>query len=140
MPPVTPTTIRATGPLCPRLRGSLRRGGVVLELQLAAGDLLHRHRQVVLRAGLDERRRCVLQPETLSELVVVVVDLPGPLRCHDHERVPRRRVHIGRGMDEELVDAGLDHRRAMVPARIISRSTIAANTSPARVTSSFRTM
>ena len=140
MPPVTPTRIRATGTLC-RWRSHLsakrtsgtalgKPGGfpgatclhrsttrrVVRERELAPGDLLHRHRQVVLRSGLDERRGRVLQPESLSELVVVVVDLTGPLRGHDHERVPRRRIDVRGGVREELVDAGFDHRCAMVPA------------------------
>src|SRR6187551_789025 len=146
MPPVTPTRMRATAPIVPVTKpdavreADLRRGTVVRERQLAPGDLLHRHRQVVLRARLDERRGRVLQPETLSELMVLVVDLPSSLRGHDDERVPRRRVDVGGGVREELVDTRFDHRLAMVPASTSSRSTIAASTSPARVTSSFLTM
>src|SRR6476619_1783360 len=146
MPPVTPTRIRATATIVPVTgpdavrEADLRRGSAVRERQLAPGDLLHGHRQVVLRARLDERRGRILKPETLSELVVVVVDLTSSLRGHDDERVPRRRIDVGGGVREELVDAGFDHRDAMVPARTSSRSTIAASTSPARVTSSLRTM
>ena len=62
--------------------------GWVLVLDLPAGDLFHRHRQVVLRAGLDQRRRGFLEADALPELVVVVVDLPRALGCDDHEGVP----------------------------------------------------
>jgi len=94
------------------------RGGVNLVAQLTA----------------DERRRGILEAHALSELVVVVVDLPGALGRHDHEGVAR--VHVL----QQGVDAGMDHRRPMVPASASSRSTIAASTSVARSTSSLRTM
>src|SRR5213594_3642566 len=106
----------------------------VTVLELPAGDLFHRHRQVVLRARLDKRRRSLLEADALAELVVVVVDLASALRRDDDERVT--------GLDsfEQLVDAWMDHGRAMVPtpASSSSRSTIAERTAVARSRSSFR--
>ena len=55
-------------------------------LDLAFGDFLEGHRQVVLGARLHERRGELVE-RALTELVVVVVDLPRPLRGNDHERV-----------------------------------------------------
>src|SRR5216684_9382202 len=85
--------------------GPLRRWGLELllavgVLELALGDLLESHRQVVLRARLDERRRGVLEAHALTELVVVVVDLAGTLGGDDHERIARVDVL------EQLIDAG----------------------------------
>src|SRR5918992_5363709 len=145
MPPVTPKRIRAIrtfclpagrGPERERLaaRGSERRLLLVVVLDLALGDFLQGHGQVVLRARLDERRRRLLEAEALAELVVVVVDLASALRGDDDERVAR--VHVV----EQAVDSGLDHGRAMVPARANSRSTSARRACVARSTSSFRTM
>src|SRR5205085_7885830 len=74
----------------------------VLVPELALGDLLQGHRQVVLRARLDERRRGLVE-RALAEHVVLVVDLPRALGGDDHERVAR--VHVL----EQLVDAGMDH-------------------------------
>src|SRR4029453_15812915 len=92
IPPVTPTRIRA-------IRGDLP---LVVVLDLALGDFLEGDRQVVLRARLDERRGKVLE-RPLTELVVVVVDLPGALRRDEHEAVAVGHVH------EQLVDAWVNH-------------------------------
>src|SRR3954447_17135664 len=51
--------------------------GVLVD-DLALGGLLEGHRQVVLRARLDQRRRELVE-RPLTELVVVVVDLPRAL-------------------------------------------------------------
>src|SRR6478736_946319 len=128
MPPVTPRITRAMRSLCTRnqsppmpalpasaacaqshhrswrvtmVRAAPDSSGRVGVLDLALGDLLEGHRQVVLRARLDERRQ--LFEGAFAELVVVVVDLPGTLGRHDHERVAA--VHVA----EQLVDAWLDH-------------------------------
>src|SRR5919197_6238244 len=135
MPPETPSRIRATNGLCRvGLRPAIRRYlfALVLVRDLALGDLLEGHRQVVLRARLDERRQH-LSERPLTELVVVVVDLPRPLRRDDHERVPR--VHVA----EELVDARVDHGRLMVAASSSSRRTIDSSSPAARSGSSFST-
>src|SRR5919108_5438116 len=115
MPPETPTSTRATPAFCPLRAGSrLLRVGV---LEFALGDLLEGHRQVVLRARLDQRRRGLLEADALTELVVVVVDLASALRGDDYERVARIDVF------EQLIDAGMDHggswylRRATLVAR-----------------------
>src|SRR5687768_2197784 len=94
---------------------------------LAVGDLFHRHRQVVLRAGLDERRRGLVEADALTELVVVVVDLPSSLRGDEHERVARAVYLV-----EQIVEAWVDHRPAMVPARATSHSTSATRAAVAR--------
>src|SRR2546430_8944364 len=82
---------------------------LVRVLDLALRDLFERHRQVVLRARLDERGQELVE-RAFAELVVVVVDLPGTLRGHDHERVAR--VHVV----QQFVDAGMDHGSEMLPA------------------------
>src|SRR5688500_20316152 len=102
---------------------------------LPAGDLFPRHRQVVLRAGLDERRRGLVEADALTELMVIVVDLPRSLRRHEHECVARA-VHLV----EQIVEAWIDHRPAMVPARATSHSTSATRAAVALSMSSFRTM
>src|SRR6059058_371831 len=104
----------------------------VLVAQLALGDLLQGHGQVVLRARLDERRRRLVE-RALAEHVVVVVDLARALGGDDHERVAR--VHVL----EQLVDAGMDHGRAMVPAPSSARRTISSTSLTARSSSSFTT-
>src|SRR3954470_22594686 len=63
----------------------------VLVLDLARGDFLERDRQVVLGAGLDHRRRELVEGP-LTEVVVVAVDLPGALCSDDDGRVVR--VHV----------------------------------------------
>src|SRR5918911_2604329 len=99
--------------------------------QLALGDLLERHREVVLRARLHERRREVVE-RALAELMVVVVDLASPLRGDDHERVARVDVL------EQLIDAWMDHGPAMLPAADRSSwPTISSSSSTARRRSSF---
>src|SRR5262245_58004295 len=92
-----------------------------LVLDLPAGDLFHRHREVVLRAGLDQGRRGFLEAHALPQLVVVVVDLPRALGGDDDQGVPR--------IDpvEQIVDAWIDHGRAMVPASASSHSTSAVS-------------
>jgi hypothetical protein len=62
-------------------RCSLRASVRVLVPDLARGDLFEGHRQVVLRAGLDQRGQLV--ERALAELVVVVVDLPRALGADD---------------------------------------------------------
>src|SRR5215212_2396723 len=117
---------------------------LVRVLDLALGGLFERHRQVVLRARLDERGQELVE-SAFAELVVVVVDLPGALRGHDDEGVAR--VHVV----EQFVDAGMDHGLEMLPAArgaacrvaqeavqaqaraaAISRLTIVSNSSMAR--------
>src|SRR5215213_2252446 len=103
----------------------------VLVLELALGDLFEGHGEVVLRTGLDERRRCLLESNSLTQLVVVVVDLASPLGRDDHDRVARVDVV------EELIDAGMNHGPLMVPAVWSSRLTIPVSSSAARSTSSL---
>src|SRR5439155_21582995 len=104
----------------------------VLVDDLALGGLLEGHRQVVLRAGLDQRRGELVE-RPLAELMVVVVDLPRALGGDDHERVARV------DLVQQLVDAGMDHGRTMVAAPSKFRATIAASSSAARSLSSLRT-
>src|SRR6478609_4861708 len=120
MPPVTPRRIRLMPESCLLLGGR----GVLVD-DLALGGLLEGHRQVVLRARLDQRRRELVE-RPLTELVVVVVDLPRALGGDDHECVPG--VHLA----EKLVDAGMDHGRAMVAAAPRCSATIAARASAER--------
>ena len=101
-------------------------------VQHALRDLLHGHREVVLRAGLDERRRIVVEG-ALAELVVVVVDLPGTLRGHDDQRIARVNVL------EQIVYAGMNHRFGMVAAGTADRRTRAESSLTARSRSSFST-
>src|SRR5919106_31426 len=115
MPPVTPKRTRAT----PARRGLLVRDG-----DLALGDLLEGHRQVVLRARLDERRRKVVEG-ALAELMVIVVDLPGALGGRDHEAVTRA-FHA----PEQIVQSWMHHRAESLPAS--SRSSISPALSVAR--------
>src|SRR5918999_2653869 len=91
MPPLTPSSRRAK--LC-RLP--------VAVLDLAARDLFEGDRQVVLGAGVDHRRRELLEGP-LAEVVVVGVDLARALGGDDHAGV--------RGGDvlEQPVYAGGDH-------------------------------
>src|ERR671919_2880634 len=122
MPPVTPRRTRAMPARC----GLLVRDG-----DLALGDLLEGHRQVVLRARLDERRRKVVE-RALAELVVIVVDLPGAFGGRDHESVSR--AFDG---SEQIVQSWMHHRAESLPAS--SRSTISSSRATARSTSSFST-
>src|SRR5262245_40129846 len=117
--------MRLMAALCP---GS----AAVVVRDLALGDLFEGKRQVVLRARLDQRRREFVE-RALTELVVVVVDLPRALGGDDHEGVARV------DLVEELIDAWMDHRRAMVAASFMFRSTIATHSSAARSRSSFST-
>src|SRR5581483_3864268 len=122
MPPVTPRRTRRA------MAAALR---LVRVLDLALCGLLEGHGQVVLRARLDEGRKLV--EGAFTELVVVVVDLPGTLRGVDHQRVAR--VHVV----EQLIDSGMDHGRLMVPAVASSRRTISSSLLTARWRSSLST-
>src|SRR3982750_4874815 len=118
MPPVTPRRIRAIArKWCLLLR--------VLVDDLALGGLLEGHRQVILRARLDQRRRELVE-RPLTELVVVVVDLPRALGGDDDQRGTRV------DLCHDLVDAGMDHCGAMVAARSSSRATTSASAFAAR--------
>src|SRR5690348_12838307 len=128
-----PAPLRIDQPVAPAKRGTRGNQGSparVVVLHLALGDFFQGHRQVVLRARLDERGRVVVEG-SLTELVVVVVDLPSALRRDDHQRVA--------GVDtfEQLVDAWMDHGCGMVPAASSSRRTIVSSVSTARSRSSF---
>ena len=142
---IVPFRPRRAASLRRRSAGAARRehrsGGVrsrVLVRDLALCNLFHRHRQVVLRARLDQRRRRRFEAHALTELMVIAVDLPCALRRHDHEGVARVDVL------QQVIDARFDHRAPMVPVGAVpmtsSRSTMAVSTSVARCTSSFRTM
>src|SRR5437870_9684697 len=96
MPPLTPTSTRAMRR--PPARDYL--SGVVLDL--ARFDFLERDREVVLGAGVDHRRRELVEG-ALAEVVVVGVDLAGPLGGHDHAGV------VGVDDLEEAIDARRDH-------------------------------
>src|SRR5215213_8477287 len=74
----------------------------VVVLDLAGGDFLQRDRQVVLRGGLDHRRRELVE-RPLTEVVVVAVDLPRALCGDEHGGV------VGVDVLEELVEARGDH-------------------------------
>src|SRR5882757_8219380 len=97
--------------------------GVLVD-DLALGDLFEGHRQVVLRARLDQRRRELIEC-ALAQLVVVVVDLPGALGRDDHQRVARVDLL------HQFVDAGMNHGRGMVAAARSSRVTISDRRSAA---------
>src|SRR5215210_327038 len=117
---------------------SVRLALAVVVLDLALGDLLQGHGQVVLRARLDERRRGLFEAHALAELVVVVVDLPRALGGDDDQRVAR--VDTTGVRVQQFVDARMDHEPAMVPAAASSCWTSAESASVARSTSSLRTM
>src|SRR3954453_20866164 len=93
MPPLTPrTTCR---PFMPGGRSDLR--FELLERQRVLVDLTQGHRQrLLLDVGRDERADVLEQ--TLAELRVVGVDLAGPLRGVDDQRV------LALDLVEELVD------------------------------------
>src|SRR5205823_2451069 len=103
MPPVTPSSTRRPA------SGDLLDADTLgpLEDDLAFGDLLQgdRQRLVLQPARLYERRHEL--SAALAELAVVRVDLAGPLRGEDDERV--LRVHpLGA---EQVVDLRFDHQR-----------------------------
>src|SRR5207244_9783920 len=76
-----------------------------LVVDLAVRDLLQgdgeglRRKRARLDQGRDEL------PATFAELAVIGVDLAGPFRRQDHQRIPR--IHAGL----EVIDLGLDHVR-----------------------------
>src|SRR6187455_225935 len=126
--------MRATAPLCLRAAETwaLLLVGV---LDLVLGDFFQGHGQVVLRARLDERRRSFLEAHALTELVVIVVDLPGALCGDDDERVARVD---STGLNvQQFIDTRMDHERGMVAASASSRSIRAWSASVARATSSL---
>src|SRR5919109_2097857 len=123
MPPVTPRSTRATP-----AEGS---GLLLADGDLALGDLLEGHRQVVLRPRFDERRREIVE-RPLAELVMVVVDLARPLGSGDHERVAGA-VDVC----EQIFESWIHHRAGSLPASW--RSTISSSRSTARRRSSFST-
>src|SRR5436190_23775831 len=125
MPPLTPSRIRAIAP--GPLDGPAL--GAVLEADLAGGELLKGDRDVVLAAlGVDHRRR-VLAEVALTEVVVVAVDLAGPLRRHHNGGV------VGVGLLEQSVYAGMDHGSE---SSCSSRTTLSSS-SAARSSSSLTT-
>src|SRR5687767_3212510 len=95
MPPLTPSRILATRRLALSWLDAVAVG------DLALCDLFERNRQIVLGGSLDHRGRKLLE-HSLTERVVVVVDLPRTLGGDDHGRVMRVRVI------EQLVDARMD--------------------------------
>src|SRR5665213_319547 len=131
MPPETPSRTRAMAPIVPAyvpFRGLLD----VFVLQHALRNFLHSHREVILRAGFDERRRIVVE-RAFAELMVVVVDLPGTLRGHDDERIARVNVL------EQIVYAGMNHGLDMVPVGASRPRTSSVSSVTARSRSSFST-
>src|SRR6185312_3280721 len=86
----------------------------VVVLDLARGDFLEGDRQVVLRGGVDHRRRELVE-RPLTEVVVVRVDLAGALGGHQHRGV------IGIDVLEERVDAGVDHAGEGTSRRALAR-------------------
>src|SRR5215211_6878606 len=124
MPPVTPRRMRAIS--------ALSFGLPERDDDLALGYLFEGHRQVVLRAGLHERGREVVE-RALAELVVVVVDLACALRRRDHEAIARLL-----GVVEELVDPWIHHVGLSLPIR--AASTTFSSSWTARTTSSLTTV
>src|SRR3954449_3103841 len=116
MPPVTPSSSR--------IRQALR---PVPVLDLARGDLLEGDLQVVLRVGVDHRRRGLVE-RPLTEVVVVRVDLAGALGGHQNTRI------VGVDTLQEGVEAGLDH--SVAPSKL-QPHTLATSSSSSR-TASFR--
>src|SRR5438105_15884315 len=113
MPPLTPRSNLmgcSAGPPVPRFDRAVRPPASlnwagplpVVVLQLALSDLFKCDRQVVLRVGLNHRRRELVE-SALAEVVVVGVDLAGALGGDDHARV------VGVDVLEQLVNAGGDH-------------------------------
>src|SRR3954467_1719313 len=111
MPPVTPSSSRIVRRLRP-----------VAVVDLARGDFLERDLQVVLRVGVDHRRR-VLVERPLAEVVVVRVDLAGSLGGHQNTRV------MGVDTLQEGVEAGLDH--SVAPSKL-QPHTLATSSSSSR--------
>src|SRR3954462_10594486 len=77
-------------------------GLAILVLDLAGGDFLEGDREAVLRAGVDHRRRELVE-RPLAEVVVVGVDLTRALGCDENGGV------VGVDVLEEAVDARRDH-------------------------------
>src|SRR5688572_29380513 len=93
IPPDTPSRIRAIPRSCL---------DAVPVLDLVGRYFLERDLEVVLRAGLDHRRR-VLVESPLTEVVVVGIDLTSALRGDQHAGVVRVDAL------EECVQPWLDH-------------------------------
>src|SRR3954451_1346052 len=102
IPPETPRRIRPTAA-----------ASAVAVLQLRGSDLLEGDLEVVLRAGLDHRRR-VLVESPLAEVVVVGVDLSRALGGDEHARVVRVDLL------EQFVQSWLDQGGHMLAARSTS--------------------
>src|SRR4026209_505664 len=98
MPPLVPSRILAIRYPYRETRPYGRSLDTVARLDLALRDLFERDREVVLGRRVHHRRRKLLE-DPLAERVVVVVDLPRPLRRDDHRRVVR--VHVL----EQTIDA-----------------------------------
>src|SRR5215213_7057296 len=106
MPPATPSTTRG-GRSAALMTPSPARAAVLLlalgVLEQTGLDLAHGDREGLLaRARLDERADVLEQ--TLTELRVVVVDLPGALGGVDHQRVLRRDL-VEQVVDRRVGDA-----------------------------------
>src|SRR4051812_25471156 len=114
------------------MRSISRRLLLVVVGEHALRNLFHGHGEVVLRARLDQRRRIVVEG-AFAELMVVVVDLPGPLRGNDDQRIAR--VHVLK----KVVDARMDHGRDMVAVGETTRATRPRSSSIARCNTSFST-
>src|SRR3954470_24663608 len=120
--------MRAIGASYRPLRGAVN-SGAVLVFELAFGELLQRHREVVpLGVGLDHRRR-VLPEAALAEIVEVAVDLSSTLGRHDNCGVMRI------GVLQKLVYAWFDHSAS----ESSSRRTTSTRSAAARPTSSLTT-
>src|SRR4051812_46492099 len=94
----------------------------VVVAELVFGDFLEGDLQVVLRTRLDHRRG-VLVERSLTEVVVVRVDLAGALGSHEDDCVMR--------VDplEKCVQSGLDHVPLMVASSLLNSSTAASRSS-----------
>src|SRR5512141_1791735 len=125
MPPVTPSRTR-------RPASGLADGAAIGAVgeDLALTDLLEGDRKrLVAQARLDERRDELRA--ALAELVVVRVDLSGPLGRQDHQRV------LGVDLREEVVDLRLDHGCVGPSLEVGNPWMIATSRSTARSRSSF---
>src|SRR4030066_374279 len=128
MPPVTPSRTRRPASA---LLDANAVGAVGEDLALA--DLLEGDRQrLVAQARLHERRDELRA--TLTELVVVRVDLSRALGREDHERV------LGVDLCEEVVDLRLDHGCAGPSVEVGNPWMIATSRSTAPSRSSFSTV
>src|ERR1044072_915971 len=124
MPPLTPSSRRATGPAFLT---------AVPVLDLAARDLFQGDGQVVLRAGVHHRRRELLE-RALAEVVVVRVDLARALGGHGHAGV--WGVHVL----QQAVGAGGDQEAPAVRFEASDASAERTTSSSAATASSSRSL